>query len=128
MMTPDNSTAAPTDPAADRFDVKPLTPEDVRSGPAFQKNLATLMTTCNQRLADREFLVTIGVHVHQSVIREAINRFAAVGWSVKRVKNKDPNSLDLRFREKRKASAKSATASRKKGKKAPPPPEPATKS
>ena len=36
-------------------------------------------------------------------------------------------SLDLRFREKRKASVKGATAGRKKGKKAPPPTEPATK-
>ena len=126
-MTTLNPTAAPTDPDADILDVKPLTPDDVRSGPAFQKNLAALMTTCNQRLADREFLVTIGVHVHQSVIREAISRFAAAGWSVKRVKNKDPHSLDLRFREKRKASVKGSTAGRKKGKKSPPPTEPATK-
>ena len=126
-MTTLNPTAAPTDPDADILDVKPLTPDDVRSGPAFQKNLAALMTTCNQRLADREFLVTIGTHIHPSVIREAISRFAAAGWSVKRVKNKDPHSLDLRFREKRKASVKGATAGRKKGKKAPPPTEPATK-
>ena len=127
MTTIANATTAPVDPTVDLLDVKPLTPEDVRTGPAFQKNLAALLTTCNNRLADREFVVTIGTHIHPSVIREAINRFAAAGWSVKRVKNKAPNSLDLRFREKRKASVKGATAGRKKGKKAPPPTELATK-
>lgn len=121
MTTLENTTSSAVGPTPGLLDVKPVTPEDVRTGPAFQKNLASLMTTCNERLSNREFLVTIGNHVHQSVIREAINRFAAAGWSVKRVKNEDPNAIDLRFRETRKAPAKGVTAGRKKTKKSPPP-------
>jgi len=120
MTTIENATSSAAGPTPDLLDVKPVTPEDVRTGPAFQKNLASLMTMCNQRLSNREFLVTIGGHVHPSVIREAINRFAAAGWSVKRAKNEDPNAIDLRFREKRKASIKGNAAGRKKSKKSAP--------
>ncbi len=102
-------------PVETPIEIRPLSPEDLRTGPAFLQQVNGLMKLCNERLANRDRVVVIGSHVPAGEIREVVSRFAAVGWNIKRTKVKDdPNAIELRFREKRKPSAAPAPKTAKK--------------
>lgn len=108
-------TQTPASPAEHPIEVRPLSPDDLRSGAAFQRAVANLMKTCNDRLEARDRIIVIGSHVAPAEIREVVARFSEVGWSIKRSKKADdPNAIELRFREKRKVSAKAAPKTPKK--------------
>ena len=108
--------ATPQSPPVDTSaEIRPLSPEDLRAGPAFLQQVNGLMKLCNERLANRDRVVVIGSHVPAGEIREVVSRFAAVGWNVKRSKVKnDPNAIELRFREKRKPPTSPAPKTAKK--------------